>query len=240
MKIVPVSLVLAAGMAMSPAAFTQIPVTVTSQAMDSPMTLAEFAANTARWAQQVEQMKSQIDQMRQQYSSITGSRGLGTIMNNPALRDYLPKDWQGVYDAVKNGGYDGLSGRGAQIYADNKMFDSCAFIKADDAKKACEARAVKPSQDKAAALDAYDAAKGRLAQIDQLMGKINDTQDPKAIAELQARIGAEQAMIQAEQTKLHLYQMVAQAEEKVQAQRQRELNAKAGARRGWIQPQVTN
>ncbi|PRE43861.1 P-type DNA transfer protein VirB5 [Burkholderia multivorans] len=238
MKILSMSLGLAALLVST--AQAQIPVTVTSQAMDSPMTLAEFAANTARWAQQVEQMKAQIDQMRQQYSSITGSRGLGTIMNNPALRDYLPKDWQGVYDAVKNGGYDGLSGRGAQIYADNKLFDSCAFIKADDAKKACEARAVKPSQDKAAALDAYDAAKGRLAQIDQLMGKINDTQDLKAIAELQARIGAEQAMIQAEQTKLHLYQMVAQAEEKVQAQQQRELNAKAGARRGWIQPQVTN
>lgn len=238
MKILSMSLGLAALLVST--AQAQIPVTVTSQAMDSPMTLAEFAANTARWAQQVEQMKMQIDQMRQQYSSITGSRGLGTIMNNPALRDYLPKDWQGVYDAVKNGGYDGLSGRGAQIYADNKLFDSCAFIKADDAKKVCEARAVKPSQDKAAALDAYDAAKGRLAQIDQLMGKINDTQDPKAIAELQARIGAEQAMIQAEQTKLHLYQMVAQAEEKVQAQRQRELNAKAGARRGWVQPQVTN
>ncbi|KDP89763.1 hypothetical protein W824_15140 [Clavibacter cf. michiganensis LMG 26808] len=77
-------------------------------------------------------------------------------------------------------------------------------------------------------------------QIDQLMAKINDTPDPKAIAELQGRIAAEQAMIQNEQTKLQMYQMVAAAEDRLQQQRQRELNAKANARRGWIQPQVTN
>lgn len=47
-------------------------------------------------------------------------------------------------------------------------------------------------------------------------------------------------MIQNEQTKLQMYQMVAAAEDRLQEQRQRELNAKAGARRGWIQPQVTN
>lgn len=100
---------LAVGIAMPSAAFAQIPVTVTTQASDSPMTMAEFAANTARGAQQVEQMTSQIDQMKQQYQSITGSRGMGSIMDNPALRDYLPQDWQQVYDSVRDGGYAGLT-----------------------------------------------------------------------------------------------------------------------------------
>lgn len=209
----------------------QIPVTVTTQASDSPMTIAEFAANTSRWAQQVQQMTSQIDQMKQQYASITGSRGMGELFNNPQLRDYLPQDWQGVYDSVKSGGYSGLSGRAAQVYSDNKVFDSCAYITTADAKTACEARAVKASQDKGFALDAYDAAKSRLNQIDQLRQQISQTQDPKAIAELQGRIGIEQAAIANEQTKLQLYSMVAQAEEKVQAQRQREIQARTWAAR---------
>nr|CAC79178.1 TraF protein [uncultured bacterium] len=217
------------------AANAQIPVTVTTQASDSPMTMAEFAANTARWAQQVEQMTSQIDQMKQQYQSITGSRGMGNIMDNPALRDYLPQDWQQVYDSVKSGGYAGLTGRGKQVYADNKVFDSCTYIKTRDAQRACEARAVKPSQDKAVALDAYDAAKSRLSQIDGLMARINTTQDPKAIAELQGRIAIEQAKIQNEATKLQLYSMVAQAEDKVQAQRQREIQARTWSARGGIE-----
>jgi type IV secretion system protein VirB5 len=72
------------------------------------------------------------------------------------------------------------------------------------------------------------------------MSRINATQDPKAIAELQGRIAIEQAKIQNEQTKLQMFQMVAQAEDRLQQQRQRELNAQANARRGWIQPNASN
>lgn len=215
----------------------QIPVT------DGASIAQQIAAQVetiAKWKMQYDQMTSQINQMKQQYESLTGSRNLGQILNNAALRDYLPNDWQGVYDAVKSGGYSGLSGRALSIYEGNKAFDACAHFKVADQRTACEAQAVKSAQDKAFALDAYDKAKSRLTQIDQLMAKINDTPDPKAIAELQGRIAAEQAMIQNEQTKLQMYQMVAAAEDRLQEQRQRELNAKAGARRGWIQPQVTN
>ncbi|QBO00447.1 P-type DNA transfer protein VirB5 [Xanthomonas oryzae pv. oryzae] len=222
---------------LSNSTYAQIPVT------DGASIAQQVAAQVetiAKWKMQYDQMTSQINQMKQQYESLTGSRNLGQILNNAALRDYLPNDWQGVYDAVKSGGYSGLSGRALSIYEGNKAFDACAHFKVADQRTACEAQAVKGAQDKAFALDAYDKAKSRLTQIDQLMAKINDTPDPKAIAELQGRIAVEQAMIQNEQTKLQMYQMVAAAEDRLQEQRQRELNAKAGARRGWIQPQVTN
>ncbi len=79
--------------------------------------------------------------MKQQYESLTGSRNLGQILNNAALRDYLPNDWQGVYDAVKSGGYSGLSGRALSIYEGNKAFDACAHFKVADQRTACEAQA---------------------------------------------------------------------------------------------------
>jgi type IV secretion system protein VirB5 len=219
------------------AAHAQIPVTDGASITQS---ITQQVETIAKWKLQYEQMMSQIDQAKQQYQSLTGSRGLGTIMNNPSMRDYLPGDWQAVYDSVRTGGYSGLNGRGASVYNANKIFDSCQSVSNSDQRKTCEARAVKASQDKGFALDAYDAAKSRVNQIDQLMSQINQTQDPKAIAELQGRIAVEQANIQNEQTKLQLYAMVAAAEEKIQVQRQHELNAKANARRGWIQPQVTN
>ena len=237
MKAFSVSIVLAAGIAISPAAFAQIPVTDGASIANS---IQQQIETIAKWKMQYDQMTSQINQMKQQYESLTGSRNLGQILNNAALRDYLPNDWQGVYDAVKSGGYSGLSGRALSIYEANKAFDACMVFKLVDQRTACEAQAVKGAQDKAFALDAYDKAKSRLTQIDQLMAKINDTPDPKAIAELQGRIAAEQAMIQNEQTKLQMYQMVAAAEDRLQEQRQRELNAKAGARRGWVQPKVTD
>jgi type IV secretion system protein VirB5 len=216
-------------------AYAQIPVTdgasITTQVTNQVQTIAQ-------WTSQLKSMTNQITQMERQYSSLTGSRGLGAIMNNPSLRDYLPNNWQGVYDSVKSGGYSGLSGTGKSVYDANKIYDSCAFISVLDQRTACEARAVKGSQDKGFALDAYNAAKGRIGQIDQLMGQINSTQDPKAISELQARIQVEQANIQNEQTKLQMYEMVAAAEDKVQAQRQREIQARTwSARKGiMVQP----
>lgn len=186
--------------------------------------IGQLAAQAATLGKQLTEAKNQVTQLKKTYDSFTGSRDLGTIMNNPALRNYLPQDWQKVYDSVKQGGYAGLSGTAKTMY--NQVFDSCKHITIDDERLACEASAVKGAQDKGFAMDAYSKAQDRMDQIDQLMAKVNDTQDPKAIAELQARIAAEQANIQNEQTKLQMYAMVASAEDKMQQQNKREMNAR--------------
>jgi type IV secretion system protein VirB5 len=61
-----------------------------------------------------------------------------------------------------------------------------------------------------------------LSQIEALMRQIDETEDPKAIQEIIARIGAEQAAIQNEQTKLSLFRMIADAQEKMVQQQHRE------------------
>lgn len=237
MKKLSASCILAVGIAASSAAFAQIPVTDGASIAKSVENQIE---TMAKWKMQYDQMVSQIDQMKQQYAAVTGARGMGELFNNPQLRDYLPQDWQGVYDSVKSGGYAGLSGRAESIYDSNKVYDACASFVSNEQRTNCEAQAVKGAQDKAFALDAYDAAKNRLSQIDQLMRQINQTQDPKAIAELQGRIAAEQAMIQNEQTKLQMYQMVAAAQDRLQQQRQKEINAKIVDQRGYPTLQIFN
>ena len=234
MKKLTLSLILAGGLSLSSASFAQIPVT---DGASIGQQIAAQVETIAKWKLQYDQMMSQIEQAKQQYESLTGSRGLGTIMNDPAMRDYLPGDWQAVYDSVRNGGYSGLSGTGKSVYDANKIYDACGHFTIAQQRTSCEAQAVKGAQDKGFALDAYNAAKSRINQIDQLMQKINQTQDPKAIAELQARIGAEQANIQNEQTKLQLYSMVAAAEEKVQVQRAREMSMQDAAKREGLKIQ---
>lgn len=237
MKTLYISFLLACGILMSSVAHAQIPVTDVASIGTQVSNQIE---TIAKWKMQYDQMINQIDQAKQQYQSLTGSRGLGNIMNNPAMRDYLPGEWQAVYDSVKNGGYSGLSGTGKSVYDANKIYDACGHLTIAQQRTACEAQAVKGSQDKGFALDAYNVAKSRINQIDQLMQQINQTQDPKAIAELQARIGAEQANIQNEQTKLQMYSMVAAAEDRVQKQRQRELNAQVVDKRGYPALQIVN
>lgn len=193
------------------------------------------AVNVAKYIEMINQYKTQIDQMKQQYDSLTGSRGLGMILNSPELRSYLPDEWQQVYNSINSGGYQGLSGAAQAILDANGLLNACE--KQSSANKGfCERQLAKAAQDKAYVLQAFDMAQDRWSQIQSLMGQINSTTDPKAIAELQARINAEQAAVQNEHTKLQMFQMLAQVEERLIEQRQREVNSRDLARRGYVKP----
>lgn len=179
----------------------------------------------AKWVAQLQEMKNQLEQAKKTYDSMTGSRGLGNIMNNPALKNYIPADWQKVYDSVKNGGYNGLTSTAKTIRDSNKVYDNCANL-TGTSKEVCARSASKGAQDKDYISNALDAAKGRITQIEGLMNQINSTSDAKAIAEVQARFAAEQAMMQNEATKLQLFKMMGDAEEKLIVQQERELSSK--------------
>lgn len=222
-----------AWLAMASGAMAQIPVTDSSAIATQ---VANQLETIAKWKVQYDQMTRQISSLEQQVTAMTGSRGLGTTSNDSALREYLPADWQKVYDGVRGGGYAGLSSRAEAIRQGSQVYDSCARLATETEKTLCQARSAKAAQDKAFALDAYDKSRARLAQIDRLMQQINATDDPKSVAEMQARIGAEQAMIQNEQTRLQLFQMIAQAEDRLQQQREREAQSKVWASRKGITP----
>lgn len=217
----------------SPSSAAGIPVIDVAKIANDTM---NQAANIAKYIEMINQYKSQIDQMKQQYDSLTGSRGLGLIMNNPELRSYIPAEWQEVYYKISNDGYQGLSGTAQAILDANNLLNACN-TQANADKLLCERQLAKAAQDKAWALDAFDKASQRWDQIQALMGQINSTTDPKAIAELQARINAEQAAIQNEQTKLQMFQMLAQVEEKLIEEQQLAQSREELSRRGWVKVQ---
>lgn len=226
------AIVAALSLGVSAPSMAQIPVTDAASIATEVMNHVE---DIAKYVEQISQLKAQLDQMKQQYEALTGSRNLGAILNDPKFKSYLPADWQNVYDSVRTGGYSSLSGTAKAIYDAVKKYDSCEYLPKEDEKIACQARAVKAAQDKAFAVDAFDRSKERLTQIEQLMNRINSTDDPKAIAELQGRIASEQAMIQNEATKLQMFQMIAAAEDRINQQQERELIARDGAKRGKIE-----
>lgn len=211
------------GLAFSASAFAQIPVT---DGASIAQQIAQQVETIAKWKMQYDQLKEQIDQAQKQYESQTGKRNFGEIFYDPKFRNSLPEDWQESYDMIASQGNAGLKGRAKELYDNNKAFDGCQFLQVEEERISCESKAIKPSQDKAFALEAYDKAKDRIGQIEQLMGKINETTDPKEIAEVQGRIAAEQATLQNEQTKMQIYQMIVESEQKIQQQRSRELQSK--------------
>ncbi|EFM56042.1 P-type DNA transfer protein VirB5 [Brucella inopinata] len=216
-------------------AHAQLPVTDASSIAQN---LAHHLEEMVKFAEQIEQLRLQLQQQRQQLSALTGARGLGDILRDPTLRSYLPHNWRNLYEAVMSGGYLAAAGETAMLLRKSQVYDSCASISDKDQRIACEAKVVKPLQDKVMTSNAYDATDKRLQEIESLMQEINKTEDPKAIAELQGRIESENAMIQNEDTRLHLYKQMAEAQDKILDQRQHELDAKDNARRGYPQPQA--
>ncbi|MEO8924563.1 MAG: type IV secretion system protein, partial [Caldimonas sp.] len=52
--------------------------------------LVQSVQEVMQSVQQITNQIRQIEQLQSQYQAITGVRNLGTVMNNPALQNYIP------------------------------------------------------------------------------------------------------------------------------------------------------
>ena len=80
---------------------------------------------------------------------------------------------------------------------------------------------------RAGAEEGYKTASQRFSDIQVLLDKIDAAPDAKDIADLQARIQAEQVMMQNEANKLVMLQQLASAQRDLQQQQAREISMKA-------------
>ncbi len=151
----------------------------------------------------VQQLKQQYITLTNQYQALIGNRGLGEILNNPALRNYLPDQWQSVYDLVKSGQLNGISG-----VADTIVRQEGLTAYTPGQQRLNDTMAA----NKALVMRAYQASIDRLNNIQQLMQQSNLTQDPAAKADLQNRWSAEISSINADKVRLDLAAKLQDAE----------------------------
>ena len=178
--------------------------------------------DSSSFGQMVLSVRALGDQLRQleaTYQAVSGTRNLGTVLYDPSLRQYLPSDWAGVYDGARAGGYGGITGPLQAVTRSERQTGSVCEVQA----RLAERGRVTAMTDKAVGLRAFEGARARLAQIERLMGRINETRDAKGIQELQARIAVEQAAVQNEATKLQLVAMLQRAEERLVEQQKTDL-----------------
>ena len=174
----------------------------------------------------------QITQLQAQITSMNGMRMLGTVANNPMLRNYVPANAYTVVNAITSSGYGGLNAT-AKGLRDAGMVYNCLDL-AGAARTACQAALAQPYQHKGLLQDAMTAASGRLAQISALMGQIDATTDQKAVQEIQARIGAENALLAHEASQVQMLQGMADSEERIARSRDRERQYEMLNRTGKI------
>jgi type IV secretion system protein VirB5 len=174
----------------------------------------------------------QITQLQGQLDSMNGMRNLGAIFDNPALRNYVPAEVYTRLNAIDLSGYAAL-GSTAKSLRDAGMVYNCLDLGAE-AKARCQSTLSQPYQHKGLLQDAMQSAAGRLGQIQALMGQINATTDQKSVQEIQARIGAENALLAHEMSQLQMLQGMADSEERIARARDRERQYQTLGRTGKV------
>ena len=224
-KFIAIACVLSGALAMSNVRAQGIPVIDVANLVQSVEQVLDDATAIENQVQQIRQLQSQLQ-------SINGLRNLGQVFNNPLLRNYVPSEAYTFVNAVDTGGYSGLRGT-AKALRDAGMIYNC-MDRADDARTSCQATLAQPYQQKGLLQDAMKSAAGRLAQINALMDQINGTPDQKSVQEIQARIGAENALLAHEMTQIQMLQGMADSEERIARSQERERQNQMLERTGKV------
>jgi type IV secretion system protein VirB5 len=198
-------LVLAGCVAMHPAR-AQIPVTDIGA-------IAQLVSELQTLEQQVETARQQLAQAQSEYQAITGDRGMERLLAG-TVRNYLPPTWDGVRNALAGGAAFPDLARQLQsaITAAAVLSDAQLSELAPVDRQNLEASRQSVAVQQVLAQQALAVTSDRFAALQQLIDAIPSAADQKGILDLQARIAAEQDMLQNEQAKLSLLGQAARAD----------------------------
>ena len=177
-----------------------------------------------------ETLQQQLSQGKQLYDDVhklTDVNSLAGALNNPALRRYLPAEVQDT-SRLLNGSLTDLGSIGSRatsIRDANRLFTPVtsglspveqyyqdSLVKSGD----------RAARDIALGESAYQTAAQRQAGLDELRLALNNATTAKEVMDLQARIAAEQALINNDQMQLQGLAMMQEAERRLAEQQDRE------------------
>ena len=204
---------------------TGIPVVDVANLFQSVQQVINDITQIYNQLRQIQHLKTQID-------SINGARNLGDVFNNPLLKNYIPAEAFTLLNAVNTSGYGGLNAT-AKVLRDVSMVYNC-MDRTGEEQTRCQAALAQPYQQKGLLQDAMATAAGRLTQIQSLMTQINATTDQKSVLEIQARIGAENALLAHETSQVQMLQGMADSEERIARSRERERQYQMLGRTGKL------
>ncbi|MEI3855619.1 MULTISPECIES: P-type DNA transfer protein VirB5 [unclassified Ensifer] len=184
--------------------------------------IAKHIETIAELKSQLDALNQQIEQAQQLYGSLnklTDMADVASVLNDPAIRKALPEDFSAIEGLFKGNGTGVFGDSASKFLEGNTTYRS----NADD----FYAQELSRIQNKNAGQmslgqQIYDAATNRIDGIDQLREKISTASDAKDIADLQARLQAEQAFLQTDLLRMEGLRMVQQAQAQVDEQRKAE------------------
>lgn len=174
--------------------------------------------------QELQTAQNELTQARQSYQSLTGTRGMQSLLSG-TNRNYLPTDVPSLEatSTGSGGSYGALAvSVQAALSANTVLSPTSLGSLSVSERNAITSQRQTVALQQGISSQALANSSGRFAQMQQLISTIGSAQDPKAILDLEARITAEQGMLQAEQTKLQVLYQTLRAQQAAEEQTSRE------------------
>lgn len=199
------------------------------QVVHDPTAYAQMIREARTALYQLNALRAQVEQGERLFDSLNAMSDVNAIareLGSPAARNPLPD--MAAFGAASNGGLAALGTLAARA---NQIRDAHrALSSADEPANPAEAwyrQTLSRSGDRAArdyaAGEAVGlAAEARVDGLDALRLALDTAPNARAVLDLNARIAAEQALIQNEQTRLQSLEMMQAAEDRLARQEMRE------------------
>jgi type IV secretion system protein VirB5 len=183
--------------------------------IDAPA-IVQLVQEVQTMQQQLATARSQLQSAQSTLQAMTGDRGMERLLSGTP-RNYLPSTWTQVTSAAQgsgSGGYAALSADVRSGVAANAVLSPQRMAAMSPAEQQ-QIQAARQWNALQAALshEALANASSRFSAIQSFIAAIATAGDQKASLDLQARIAAEMAMLQNEQTKLQVLSAAGQAQE---------------------------
>jgi type IV secretion system protein VirB5 len=186
--------------------------------------IVQLVQQVATLERQLQTAEATLTNAQQQFSAIVGNRGMQNLLST-TNRNYLPTNWSQLSAAVNQtgGAYQALSVAVQSLMVANAVLTPQQVGTLSPA----EQTQLQAARQSAALLQStsrqsLDNTSTQFASLQQLINAIPSATDQKGALDLQARIQAEQAMLQNENTKMTVLHQTLEAQEWARKQAARE------------------
>lgn len=193
-----------------------------------PSVVAKLIEEAQTGISQLQQLQQQVSQGERLFTSLSQLSNVNAIareLSAPGLRAVLPD--ADSFIAAARGDLSTLGQIGQQALAIRQANRLYTPNLSDLFGTELEAAGARAARDLATGQTVGNAGAARLQGLQQLQAALDTAANPRAVLDLQARIGAEQAMIANDQMRLQGLAMSQDAEARIQQQRLAERAAAA-------------
>lgn len=188
-----------------------------------PAAVGQLITQAQTALSQLERLREQVGEAQRLYGSLNQASGVNTLAKSllaPELRKLVPEFDK--LEAAARGDLAALGALGARVKSirdEARLYAPSAPTEADTALESAGMRA---ARDLALGEKVAATATSRAEGLENLRIALDTAPNARAVMDIEARLAAEQALIQNDQIRLQGLQMMQGSEEKLELQREKE------------------